>query len=210
MKLMLSCREARERLTDYAEGALPVRLKMMPLIAYRERHSLSNQNMNIRPRAFMENDGSVKIDPYPEMPALFFQMPRLPATLTGDAYVLLSCLSFTFGTFFMFWGISLLGSFQYSLMCKIEPIFTSIFSVLLLNEVLSAHQYGGIALVLASLLLAAAPAIAQTTPASGLLSLCTKSSDPTPASSFTNPRASSWLASTFSNAEGRGNCMPSW
>jgi len=25
MKLMLSCREARERLTDYAEGALPVR-----------------------------------------------------------------------------------------------------------------------------------------------------------------------------------------
>lgn len=83
--------------------------------------------------------------------ALFFQTPHLPASLMGNVYVLASCLSLTLGSFFMFLGISLLGSFQYSLMCKIEPIFTSIFSVLLLKEILSLHQYFGIALVLGSL-----------------------------------------------------------
>ncbi|MFA4994735.1 MAG: DMT family transporter [Bdellovibrionales bacterium] len=85
------------------------------------------------------------------LPALFFQTPHLPATLMGDVYALAGCLSVIFGSFFMFWGIGLLGSFQYSLMCKVEPIFTSIFSVILLNEILSVHQYVGIALTVGSL-----------------------------------------------------------
>jgi len=83
--------------------------------------------------------------------ALFFQAPRLPATFVGDAYLLLTCLSFAVGSFFMFWGISRLGSFQYSLMAKLEPIFTSLFSVLLLNEILNPTQYAGVALTVGSL-----------------------------------------------------------
>jgi|GEM_PF-1094525 drug/metabolite transporter (DMT)-like permease len=85
------------------------------------------------------------------LPALFFQMPHLPASLTGDACLIAICASVIVANFCMFWGISLLGSFQYSLMAKLEPIFTSFFSVLLLNEVLSLHQYVGIALVTGSL-----------------------------------------------------------
>ncbi|MDD4617267.1 MAG: DMT family transporter [Alphaproteobacteria bacterium] len=81
----------------------------------------------------------------------FFEPPALATTVTGNIHLALSCLSLVAGTFLMFIGIAKLGAFQYSLMCKMEPIFTSIFSVLLLGEVLSAHQYVGIALVLGSL-----------------------------------------------------------
>jgi drug/metabolite transporter (DMT)-like permease len=83
--------------------------------------------------------------------ALFFQTPQLPVSLAGNAYLVAGCLSLTLGTFFMFLGISRLGAFQYSLMCKIEPIFTSLFSVLVLSEVLGFSQYVGMALVLGSL-----------------------------------------------------------
>ncbi len=80
-----------------------------------------------------------------------FQAPHFPDTFMGNVYVAESCLSLTLGSFLMFWGISLLGSFQYSLMCKIEPVFTALFSVFLLNEVLGLYQYIGMALVLGSL-----------------------------------------------------------
>ena len=36
-------------------------------------------------------------------------------------------------------------------MAKLEPIFTSLFSVWMLNEILSVHQYFGIVLVVSSL-----------------------------------------------------------
>ncbi len=85
------------------------------------------------------------------VPAIFLQMPRLPETAAGGMYIVVICLSFTAGAFFMFWGISLLGAFQYSLMAKIEPIFTALFSVLLLKEVMSLYQYIGMAFVLSSL-----------------------------------------------------------
>jgi len=86
------------------------------------------------------------------LPVMLFQMPHLPLSWTGNFYVLASGLSLTLGSFLMFWGISLLGAFQYSLMAKLEPIFTSLFSVLVLNEVLGTNQYIGIVLVIGSLI----------------------------------------------------------
>lgn len=85
------------------------------------------------------------------LPALFFETPHLPVSLIGNIYVLIGAASLTFGSFFMFWGISFLGAFQYSLIAKVEPIFTSLFSALLLGEVLKTEQYAGIILVTGSL-----------------------------------------------------------
>jgi drug/metabolite transporter (DMT)-like permease len=51
----------------------------------------------------------------------------------------------------MFYGIAALGAFQYSLMAKLEPIFTALFSVIVLNQVLGFYQYLGIVLVVGSL-----------------------------------------------------------
>ena len=51
----------------------------------------------------------------------------------------------------MFYAISLLGSFDYSLLSKIEPVFTALFSFLLLGEILKPLQYLGMVIVLGSL-----------------------------------------------------------
>jgi drug/metabolite transporter (DMT)-like permease len=82
---------------------------------------------------------------------LLFQTPKLPSSMSGYAFVIVSCASIAFANFCMFYAISILGSFQYSLMAKLEPIFTSLFSVLLLKEILGLHQYFGIGLVVGSL-----------------------------------------------------------
>jgi drug/metabolite transporter (DMT)-like permease len=83
---------------------------------------------------------------------MFFQPPHAPTSLVGYLYTAAGCVSLTGGTFCMFYGISLLGSFQWSLFSKIEPVFTAIFSVLILKEVLAVYQYAGIAIVIGSLL----------------------------------------------------------
>ncbi len=83
--------------------------------------------------------------------ALFFEMPRLPQTLTGLFYLIVTCASVVLATFSMFFGIAILGAFQYSLMAKLEPLFTSLFSVLFLKEILSLSQYFGMALLIGSL-----------------------------------------------------------
>ncbi|HAX91637.1 MAG TPA: hypothetical protein DCY07_05445, partial [Rhodospirillaceae bacterium] len=81
-----------------------------------------------------------------------YKTPVMPETLAGWGWSLTCALSLGTASFGMFYGIALLGSFRWSLFAKIEPIFTALFSVLLLGEVLKTHQYLGILLVLGSLI----------------------------------------------------------
>ncbi len=82
---------------------------------------------------------------------LFFQPLRLPSSLAGYAYLIVTCATVALGTFCMFFSIAVLGAFQFSLMSKMEPIFTAAFCALLVNEVLETPQYAGMVLVLGSL-----------------------------------------------------------
>ncbi len=85
-------------------------------------------------------------------PLLLFIHPSLPETLSGYGWLALASLSMIAGSYCMFYGIALLGSFSYSMFAKLEPIFTAIFSVLFINEILQWHQYFGIGVVIASLI----------------------------------------------------------
>lgn len=85
--------------------------------------------------------------------AALFQAPAMPASGVGQLFSVIACLSLSIGTFGMFYGISLLGSFQWSLFSKLEPIFTAIFSTLILHEVLAPYQYFGMIVVIISLVL---------------------------------------------------------
>ena len=82
---------------------------------------------------------------------MFFEMPMAPETSEGFFWAFICCASLSTATFGMFFGIALLGSFRWSLFVKCEPIFTAIFSVILLHEVLQLSQYFGMLLVLISL-----------------------------------------------------------
>ncbi|HEU5047168.1 MAG TPA: DMT family transporter [Rickettsiales bacterium] len=82
----------------------------------------------------------------------FMPAPHLPSML-GTAWLGVACLALAFGTFCMFYGISLLGAFRYSLFAKTEPIFTAFYSLIFLHEVLKPQQYIGIAVVVGSLTL---------------------------------------------------------
>ena len=83
---------------------------------------------------------------------VFWQIPVLPHSISGFVWTLLAGLCLSIGSFGMFYGIALLGAFRWSLFSKIEPIFTAIFSVLLLGEYLKGYQYFGMGLVIASLI----------------------------------------------------------
>ena len=53
---------------------------------------------------------------------LFFSPVHVPVSSKGYVFALLGCLSLVAGTFFFFYSVSMIGSFQFSLLCKIEPI----------------------------------------------------------------------------------------
>ncbi len=74
-----------------------------------------------------------------------------PQSAAGYGWVLCAAVSLILGTFGMFYGIAALGAFQYSLMSKLEPIFTALFSILILGEFLTLSQYFGMLVVLLSL-----------------------------------------------------------
>jgi drug/metabolite transporter (DMT)-like permease len=76
---------------------------------------------------------------------------HIPATSLGFFWAFLGCLSLVTGSFLTFYSMSMIGSFKFSLFSKIEPVFTSLFSILLIGEYLSWHQYVGILVVLGSL-----------------------------------------------------------
>jgi drug/metabolite transporter (DMT)-like permease len=77
--------------------------------------------------------------------------PHFPASMMGYVWTALCCLAFVVGTFGTFYAISILGSFEYSLLCKLEPVFAAIFSATLVREILLWHQYAGMLIVLVSL-----------------------------------------------------------
>lgn len=85
------------------------------------------------------------------LPVALWQMPIVPETISGWLYGGLASLSLGLGSFGMFYGIALLGSFRFSLFLKIEPIFTALFSVWLLDEYLKTSQYLGMGVVIVSL-----------------------------------------------------------
>lgn len=82
---------------------------------------------------------------------MFIQTPALPATSSGYLWAMIACASMGIGTCSMFYCIARIGSLNYSMLNKLEPIFTSLFSFLLIGEVLNWTQYVGIGLVIASL-----------------------------------------------------------
>lgn len=81
-----------------------------------------------------------------------FSSPHLPGTASGIFWISICALSLVLGTLAMFYGIALLGSFQFSLLLKLEPVFTAIFAILIQNEFLSSRQYAGMVIVMTSLL----------------------------------------------------------
>jgi drug/metabolite transporter (DMT)-like permease len=80
-----------------------------------------------------------------------FHRPIFHFSLLSNLWLLLASASLTIGTFGMFFAIKMIGSFKFSLFIKIEPIFTALFSFLLLKEVLLPLQYLGMLLVILSL-----------------------------------------------------------
>ncbi len=82
----------------------------------------------------------------------FFRAPLFPDNAIGFCWIGLCALSLILGTFGMFFGIAMLGSFQWSLMAKLEPCFTALFAFIVLGEKLALQQYLGITLVIISLI----------------------------------------------------------
>lgn len=82
---------------------------------------------------------------------VFFKTPHVPISSVGYGWAFIACLSASVGSFTMFHGISLLGAFRWGLFSKIEPIFTSLFSIWFLGEILKWQQYLGILVVIISL-----------------------------------------------------------
>ncbi len=82
----------------------------------------------------------------------FYQAPIFPESIIGFGWIALCALAMILGTFGMFFGIGLLGSFQWSLMAKLEPVFTALFAFMVLGEQLAVQQYVGVVLVIGSLI----------------------------------------------------------
>ncbi|HMO17094.1 MAG TPA: DMT family transporter [Oligoflexia bacterium] len=80
--------------------------------------------------------------------SVFFFSPLMPGTTLGWFGVLLSALSLSLGTLLMFYGLRDLGAFRYSLIVKCEPVFTSLFSVLVLGHFLELSQYLGVLFII--------------------------------------------------------------
>jgi drug/metabolite transporter (DMT)-like permease len=76
--------------------------------------------------------------------------PHPPTSLQGYIWMVAACISLMAGTVFSFKALEVLGSFRTSLVLKVEPVCTCVYSWLILNELLKGSQYLGVALVLGS------------------------------------------------------------
>lgn len=85
------------------------------------------------------------------LPLMFWQLPQPPSSNIGYIMMLISALSLTIGSYGMFYGISYLGAYKFSMIMKLEPIFTTLFGIILIGDFLQFSQYFGIFLVLMSL-----------------------------------------------------------
>ena len=81
----------------------------------------------------------------------FVQLPVLPHDPSAYAWLSLGCSCLIICVFLRAYGIAFLGTFRWSLYLKLDPVFTALFSALLIGDYLKPSQYGGIALVLISL-----------------------------------------------------------
>ena len=80
-----------------------------------------------------------------------WQAPALPHTAFGLAMSAIAAVSLTLGTVGMFYGIACLGSYKFGMFMKLEPVFTMLFGIVLVNDHLAVMQYIGIAVVILSL-----------------------------------------------------------
>lgn len=83
---------------------------------------------------------------------LMYESPVMPEHSMSYVYLLIASVSMGIGTICMFYGISLLGSFKFSLLVKIEPLFTLIYGVILAKEYLKFSQTLGVVGLVASLM----------------------------------------------------------
>lgn len=86
------------------------------------------------------------------LPLIFLDVPTMPSTLSGFGWVALSALSLSVGIFGTFYGVAMIGAFRWSLFAHTQLIFTAIFSVWFMGEVLNISQYIGMGIVIASLI----------------------------------------------------------
>ena len=86
------------------------------------------------------------------LPVMWVQIPHAPASAAGYGWAALACSASALAAFLMFYGISFMGSFRWSLFSKAEPIFTALFSVILIHEILKPYQYAGMVIVAGSLI----------------------------------------------------------
>lgn len=88
------------------------------------------------------------------LPLVLWQTPYIPTdNVQAWGWLLLSGVSLSVATFCMFYGISLLGSFRYTLIAKVEPAFAALFALVLFGERLEISQYMGMVLVLIALVM---------------------------------------------------------
>ena len=83
---------------------------------------------------------------------LFWELPDIPQSTFGYLMTATAALSLTIGSFGMFYGIYYLGPYKFSMIMKMEPIFTIVFGIILIGDFLAVSQYVGIAIVLTSLI----------------------------------------------------------
>lgn len=83
----------------------------------------------------------------------FWEMPVAPATSKGWIMTGLASASLAAGTVALMYGIAILGAYRLSMTMNLEPIFTTIFGILIVNDLLNPGQYLGILIVIASLII---------------------------------------------------------
>ncbi len=81
----------------------------------------------------------------------FVQHPTLPNGGPAYGWLGLGCACLIVSTFLRAYGIAFLGTFRWSLYLKLEPVFTALFSAVVIGEYLKLSQYAGILIVLSSL-----------------------------------------------------------
>jgi drug/metabolite transporter (DMT)-like permease len=86
------------------------------------------------------------------IPLMIWETPQLPQTDYGFVMLAVCCASLALASFGMFYGAAMLGAYKFSIVMKLEPLFTVLFGIYLLNEFLVPAQYIGMALVLLSII----------------------------------------------------------
>lgn len=83
---------------------------------------------------------------------IFWDTPQLPETSFGIIMIIATSLSLAISSFGMFYGIAYLGPYKFSMIMKLEPVFTTLFGIILISDVLNTGQYIGIAIIVISLI----------------------------------------------------------